>query len=244
MSAPSTSWQNNNSVYRLSAISKAIISTTQWETLDFEDIETSLAAKLNDDDLGAVLQCIDAKQTLKKLKLAGCVTITGRCLMPLTGSSALQLLDLSLQKKYKNPDNVQEFLLSREIVMPILDSVIASAGCSLRYIVCPSKWRVEDDDAFRARYHQMLRNREYSCAKCNEIMRGQWGTHHLRGHSDDEFLQHGICYDCLKPVCAICQRDHPDYLGFCAGCCKDYCEGCMSVEDTACVGCGISDRQL
>ena len=101
------------------SISKAI-HLRSWEELDFDDIETSLAHNLTGDGVSAVLQCIDAKQTLKKLKLAGCVTITGRCLMPLTGSSALQLLDLSLQKKYKDPDNIQEFLLSREIVMPIL----------------------------------------------------------------------------------------------------------------------------
>ena len=49
----------------------------QWEELDFEDIEKSLAAKLTDIDIRAVLHCINAKQTLKRLKPAGCVNIMG-----------------------------------------------------------------------------------------------------------------------------------------------------------------------
>jgi len=40
-----------------------------WVTLDFIDIGRSLASKLNDDDLGAMLACIDAKSNLKRLKL-------------------------------------------------------------------------------------------------------------------------------------------------------------------------------
>ena len=120
---------------RLSAISKAKISSTQWDELDFEDIETSIAHNLTDDDVSAVLQCIDAKQTLKKLKLAGCVNITGRSLQPLQ-----ELVYITtdryqpLGKKHDSQRNVQEFLLSREIVMPILHSVIVSAGCSLKYV--------------------------------------------------------------------------------------------------------------
>ena len=57
---------------------KAIISSSlsNLDTLDFEDIEKSLAAKLNDEDINAILQCINAKN-LKRLKLAGCVNING-----------------------------------------------------------------------------------------------------------------------------------------------------------------------
>ena len=37
----------------------------QWEVLDFADIEKSLAIRLTDDDIGALLVCIDAKNNLK-----------------------------------------------------------------------------------------------------------------------------------------------------------------------------------
>ena len=79
--APSTSWDKNYIKHRPSPpspITKAIISSSlsNLDTLDFEDIEKSLAAKLNDEDINAILQCINAKN-LKRLKLAGCVNING-----------------------------------------------------------------------------------------------------------------------------------------------------------------------
>jgi len=48
--APSTSWQNNdnNLMHRgASSISTAIVSSSEWGTLDFEDIEKSLAKRLD-----------------------------------------------------------------------------------------------------------------------------------------------------------------------------------------------------
>ena len=54
----SSLWQNDDLMHRQSPISKAIISAQQWDILDFEDIEKSLAVKLTDDDLHAVLKCI------------------------------------------------------------------------------------------------------------------------------------------------------------------------------------------
>ena len=104
MSAPSPSWQNYNLVYQPSATTKAIVSSTQWETLDFEGVEKDLAAKLADADIFAVLQCTNAKDMLRKLKLAGCVNITGGGLMPLTGSIVLEQIDLSLVGKHEKPD--------------------------------------------------------------------------------------------------------------------------------------------
>ncbi len=46
------------------------IAGSDWETLDFGDIEKELAARLSDDDLSDVLQYIDAVNTVKRLKLA------------------------------------------------------------------------------------------------------------------------------------------------------------------------------
>ena len=165
MSAPSTSWQNDKLIHLPSATSKAIISapllkceklhftllaairglsviesTSRWEELDFEDIEKSLSAKLSDDDIGAVLKCINAKQTVKRLKLAGCINITGRGLDLLRGSTQLELMDTSLVGKHEDLDIVKEPILSQEVVMPILESIVATDGCSLKYVNLPTKW--------------------------------------------------------------------------------------------------------
>lgn len=63
---------------RLSPISKAIVLAQQWDILDFEDVEKELANKLTDDDIFAVLKSINAHDVLKRLKLYGCVNITGK----------------------------------------------------------------------------------------------------------------------------------------------------------------------
>jgi len=64
--------------------SKAILSATtftindvqqQLQVLDFGDIEKSLAARLSDDHITTILNCINAQNNLKTLKLAGCINI-------------------------------------------------------------------------------------------------------------------------------------------------------------------------
>ena len=69
--------QNNDLMHRLQPISTAIVSASQWDILDFEDVEGELANKLTDDDISAVLKSINAHDVLKRLKLCGCTTITG-----------------------------------------------------------------------------------------------------------------------------------------------------------------------
>ena len=52
--------------------SSAIIAATpSWQVLDFSDIEKSLAARLTDDHVHAILRCFDAPNNLKRLNLAG-----------------------------------------------------------------------------------------------------------------------------------------------------------------------------
>ena len=184
MTAPSTSWCQNYEKHRPSAISKAIIiASTQWEELDFEESEHSLAKKLNDGDISAVLQCINAKDTIKKLKLAGCINITGRGLGPLTGSSVLEQIDLSLVGKYEDPDSLYYLpAICQMFVLPILNSIIAAAdGCALKYIQFPKDWVIDQSNAmveFRERYTQLLESRRLCCSKCNEsIARGIWLEH-------------------------------------------------------------------
>ena len=76
-------------VVTASPVCKAILYSTNqsWDVLDFGDIESDcLAEKLSDDDLHSILMHIDAVNKLKKLKLTGCVNITGDGLTPLRGS--------------------------------------------------------------------------------------------------------------------------------------------------------------
>jgi len=127
-------------MHRLSPISKAIISAQQWDTLDFEDIEKELANKLTDNDISAILKSINAQDVLKKLKLCGCINIEGHGLSPLRGSVVLEQIDLSTVGKHENSEIKPQPKISQEVVMPILESIISTYGCSLKHIEFPSKW--------------------------------------------------------------------------------------------------------
>ena len=179
LSAPSSSssWQSDDNLmhHRLSPISTAIVSAQQWDTLNFEDIEKELANKLSDDDIYAILKCINAHDVLKRLSLAGCINISGMGLEPLRGSVALEQIDLSRTDKniddpailsypYPNP---RMSVLSEEIVVNLLDSIVNKDGCSLKYILFPQMWRDETFVSsvigdFRTRYNQMYQNASLS----------------------------------------------------------------------------------
>ena len=73
-----------------------IILTAARNILDLGDVENCLARKLSDDDLAAMLVCINAVSNIKTLRLTGCVCINGRGLAPLMGSVVLKEIDLSL----------------------------------------------------------------------------------------------------------------------------------------------------
>ena len=125
----SSSWQNDDLMHRQSPISTAIVSASQWDTLDFEDVNEELANKLTDDDLYAILQCIHAHDVLKKLKLCGCNNITGIGLNPLRGSTVLEHIDISLVGKHDKRGYEPESKISQEIFQPNCDSFINT--CSL-----------------------------------------------------------------------------------------------------------------
>ena len=60
---------DKNSVAVPNERSSAIVGN-QWDILDFGGMEKDLAAKLTDSDVEIMLQCIDAVNNLKRLKLA------------------------------------------------------------------------------------------------------------------------------------------------------------------------------
>ena len=131
------------------------IAGTDWATLDFGQIEKELAAKLSDEDVRDVLLHINAANKLKKLVLTNCTNITGAGLSPLSGSSTIEQIDLSLVEKFQSPKLFPEPRISLKIVLPILNSIISNGAlCKLKYINFPYVWR------FRAL--QMRENKDVS----------------------------------------------------------------------------------
>ena len=229
-SEPSPSSKNND--YQLSPISAAIVSATQWDTLDFEDVEKELANKLTDDDIYAVLKCINAHDVLKRLKLCGCVNIEGHGLNPLRGSIVLEQIDISIVGKHEKPKIKPEPKISVVAVVPVLDSIIASDNCSLKHIQFPKKWylhgyittrREEEEQSsiarLKSRFDRHLNALDLRCGKCN----------------DDRPLtlrNMKICYDCLVPICIRCRTW--ERCTTCDRCEKYHCSNCCA----SCYQCG------
>ena len=138
MTASSTSWSrynigdSDNKKYQPSATTKSIVSSTRWGKLDFVKLEKSVSEKLSDDDLFAILQCINAHRALKRLKLTGCTNITDWGLSPLMRSTVLELIDLNVISNNEIRDVSIEPTMTREMVLPIMDSIVANQDCALK----------------------------------------------------------------------------------------------------------------
>jgi hypothetical protein len=111
--------------HRYVPCSTPYVAGSDWETLNFGDIEKELAAKLSDDDLSDVLQHVDAVNNVKRLKLANCTNITGVGLIPLQFSTVIEQIDLSLTAVGEDPRMDPEPPISCDLVLPILDSIIS-----------------------------------------------------------------------------------------------------------------------
>jgi hypothetical protein len=175
MTASSSSWRRcktwtGGQRQRASEISNSILSSSDWGSLNFGEIEKSLASKLTDDDMYAILACIDAGSNLKRLSLAGCINITGKGLEPLSGSIVLEQIDLSLVALHENPF-MPKSLISETAVLPILDSIVGAVGSSLRHLQLPKKFcerKTRKMICFLERYDELLKscNRTCSIAQC------------------------------------------------------------------------------
>lgn len=246
--------------------------TYDMSVLDFDDIDKELAARLTDADIGGVLMCIDAIHNMKKIKLTGCVGITGRCLEVLRGSTVLQQLDLSLVGVDDNgwpasPQLDPEPPISELVVIPILDSIIGSEGCSLGQLQLPKKWRVENStmlSEFLTRYNNVLNSRGIVCSFYNYVGGRRISCSSICVHpntnpwmsTDDDDVDYGVqqftCYTCTKhycpehkdertpDVCELCEKVR------CTKCCDgrktDECDQCSRITCFECTRIGYCDR--
>ena len=244
MTSTSESWEQNNfsivgSEHQQTAVS--ILQSEQCDVLDFEDIEKSLAVKLTDDDLHAVLKCISAQDVLKKLKLTGCINVTGRGLQVLRGSTIIECIDLST---FKGTDTEAADMCETDVI-PILESIISTNGNSLKMIVFTKKWRetkTTELTRFLTKYNQLLKSREPKCSECNRLVEGRYD---LVCHGENDWnrqhygTQSYCCHKCMDHFCYNCGDDGDGPLKCCGRCEKEYCTRCEVFEY-----CGDCDNQF
>ena len=138
--------------YWWSGVGRTRTATNQWQEIEFRDIEESLSSKLTDDDVHSILMCIDAIHNVKILKLIGCSSITGSGLEPLTGSTVLEWIDFC---KDVRPPTLPPSRISDDVVISILESIIASPQNKIQYIHFPGM-SIDKKNSFLNR-HQSLR---------------------------------------------------------------------------------------
>ena len=199
MSAPSEHWTASSAV---SAKGKQILTLQrddwrkEWREFDFGNFHDQfnscsggdkdiIKLSLSDDDLKAVLICIDAASTVESLRLSlmrfnriktirlakDSTCITGSGLAPLTGSSVLRRIDISTVGKYHPYGGLQyECSLELGAVLPILQSIVASNENRLCHVQLPKKWRDAKPEGlgrFIMRYNDMLDARACTCCQCD-----------------------------------------------------------------------------
>jgi len=205
-----------------------------------------LAIKLTDDDIGAILACINARQVLTTLKLTGCVNITGNGLEPLRGSVVLEQIDLSLVKQHEGPYMKPEPLMSETPVLSILNSIVDEDENSLKQVQLPFKFRQRREssipDQFLSRYNQqvleLMENLRFRCSKCGSLncdTSQSWRTWDQSHHYG---LLETICYKCTNSFCTRCEEGGDvRNIGGCWICEKVYCADC--VPTAKCEICGV-----
>ncbi|EJK48640.1 hypothetical protein THAOC_32545 [Thalassiosira oceanica] len=136
-----------------------------WDRLDLGDLDNELAVRLTDDDLGAVLACVGAKDKMNELHLTGCTGLSGEGLEAIRGSTVLQRLHLQMwpeQAACGGPTSLEkggeralmiiraelESQLSREKVQPVLESMLAKDDSEIRHIAVPKHWIDGRDSRF------------------------------------------------------------------------------------------------
>ena len=215
-------------------ISAQKIAGFEWDTLDFGHIEKELAERLSDDDINAILRCIDAVHKLKILKLTNCINITGVGLEPLRGSRIIAKIDMSLVGEHKSPLLNPEPPISRDVVLPILDSILDGEGSALKQIQFPKKWRIlnnrfhpsnQDFYRFIRRFNEIMESHgAIRCPDCN----GEVG---YRGFCEVSVSQTSTCFACSKQECNDCEstRGLEGTLLICSTCEKCYCSDCSTM---------------
>ena len=167
MVAPSKSWvRHSNTARSIAWLCRRSSEERDWEVLDFVSVEESLASRLTDDDLAAVLLGIDGASSVKRLMLTHCWEVTGRGLDPLRSSSVIEQLDISCLRPGRplyrvplcpatcpwltsaSPEGIKSSILtseqknslSEDLVASFLYDIINIEACSLRQLQLPQKW--------------------------------------------------------------------------------------------------------
>ena len=194
----------------------------EWKSFDFGDLQLAAGKRyapfggsLDDDDLRAVLLCIDAAKNVESLKLTRCYNITGRGLEPLRGSKTLERIDLSLVGDHDDPRvYIGIGKIKVKEVVPILKSIVinkSSGACpQLRHVQLPFQWRQEKKEEltyFMFAYTGFLHmGSTRVCCNYTEFECTDSSSTSLAVQGREYGIQINKCYKCLDEFCSDCAQ--------------------------------------
>lgn len=230
---------------------------SQWEMMDFVDLPKSLALRLTDDDVGAVLVCIDAANNLKRLKLTNCFNVVGTCLEPLRRSTVLEYVDLELVREFDKPwfeienegrveagldlrraaieREFDEIKLCEGPVFDVLGDILREDGNSLKRLQYPFRW--------------------YCDPPTDAVVFGnyEWAHQTMSGRFNQFVNDHNAVVNkfacCLyfntnaQSVCTRLEENSPsDYANICITCSDTSYSFCTHCNEILCTGCSATDE--
>jgi hypothetical protein len=228
----------------------------KWEILDLADIDSSLSAKLTDEDIGAVFVCIDAKNHLKRFKLRNNSNFVGYGLELLRGSTVLEKLDLGLTREC-HPTDCSEVLqtkLSDEVVLDILEDILRTEGNSFQRLQLPRKfWNWDSKSCHLKTDNEILA--KFMTNHCALLINRSRCVYF--GFDDDEHLCTYLrekgksdvvngCFFCCGTeynTCSHCETISCESSSSCHGFYMDYgsCEDCGAFNCLDCHENGLGD---
>eukprot|EP00986_Skeletonema_menzelii_P005440 scaffold1978_cov144-Skeletonema_menzelii.AAC.6 len=213
---------NNRAPLSSLDISNAIIASTQWDILDFGELERDFAEQLTDDHVAAILRHVDAPTQLRRLQLHGLLNITGIGLEILRGSTVLEQIDLrgGMFLTERGGENISDV-----IVIPILTSIISAEGNAFKHILgVPKPWedaRSPSLQVFVEHYNRILGVHATACNTCGGVCGGDdpwFGTERYGWEVEQRYT----CQRCLNYIC----DENECSLKSCRGCNRKLCKDC------------------
>ena len=235
VTASSSAWKESNYNIKPSDAAKVILANEELycNAVSFGHTDKDLAAKLTDEEFGGFLACADAVHGVKIVSLMHCKLLVGYGLEPLRSCTQVESIVLCSDEENDTSDGGSaEIYLSKEVVIPILESVIEKREKPL-YFTLPETWCAEQSEmvvSFLQKYNKLMNSRNILCCmelpECSNICRGTEERPWVYTTGGNFGMHNLTCDVCNKTCCRECSNEftHP--------CVKCKLVGCKQCEGT------------
>lgn len=246
VTASSSAWKESNYNIKPSDAAKVILANEELycNAVSFGHTDKDLATELTDEEFGGFLACADAVHGVKIVSLMHCKLLVGYGLEPLRSCTQVESIVLCSGEENDTSDGGSaEIYLSKEVVIPILESIIEKREKPL-YFTLPKTWCAEQSEmvvSFLQKYNKLMNSRNILCCSepsdededgpgCSNICRGTEEVPWVNLGGDKFAMHNLICDCCYETYCGECATEftHPCVACKMVGC--KQCEGTIKCD--------------